>query len=58
MNLLCRIFGHNIKIKYGDCFVANTIYGSCIIKAKFEKCTREDYSKMLPHKHEFRKLVY
>jgi len=50
LNILCKLFGHKIRIKTGDCWIANS-EKHCIVKALFKVCTRKDYWEMIPHKH-------
>jgi hypothetical protein len=50
MTLLCRIFGHKLVVREGDCFIASS-ETSCTAKAEWLVCTRGDYHQMLPHKH-------
>ena len=50
IHILCRLFGHNIVKRLGDCFVASsTEY--CNVKVTWNKCTRGDYNQMEAHTH-------
>jgi hypothetical protein len=55
IKLMCRIFGHKMIVKHGDCYFA-TSERVCVADAVFDMCLRGDYKMMRNHEPIWRKV--